>query len=170
MDGIGVVTTASYLTDSEYWLEWWRLNSRGGSEFVAHILNPNQDAFYDYASRSWFADAVRTGHQTITGPYVDAGGTNAYTVTIALPMTIGDTIVGVTGSDIHASRFESDLLSVHARSPLVLVNHESRVIASSSASHLPGDIFPEDQRSDWNSATVELCPGKRGHWQILSPP
>lgn len=145
MDGIGIATATGYLQDSEHWLEWWRRGPRGRVEFVVHSLNPEQDVFYDYESRPWFASPISERRTIVTGPYVDMGGTNTYTLTIAVPIEVAGRIVGVAGADVIASRFERYLVRGQHAAPLplprVLTNGAGRVIASTSAEHPPGTLF-----------------------------
>ncbi|WP_336715509.1 cache domain-containing protein [Arthrobacter sp. USHLN218] len=168
MDGIGIAVAADYLADSAYWLEWWRLGRGGGLEFVAHSLNPRRDAFYDYSSRSWFSSPAASGQTTVTGPYVDIGGTNAYTVTLSLPLITGAGFAGVAGADIPAARFERFLVGPgRGLQPMVLANADLRVIASSSADHLPGALL-EDRLAD-SPNKVPVAAGLHGQapWFLL---
>lgn len=165
MDGIGVATIPGYLADEDYWLEWWRAGPRGSLEFVMHILNPRQDSFYDYPGRAWFASPIASSELVITGPYVDAGGTNSYTVTLAVPLFVDGRTVGVTGADIPVHRFEADLLQGRTEHPLILVNRDLRVIASTSPLHLPGDLLTEaefGQRNGRREAVVDAA-----GWRLL---
>lgn len=159
MDGIGVATIPGYLADEDYWLEWWRVNPRGGLEFVMHMLNPRQDSFYDYPSRAWFSAPITSSMTTVTGPYVDAGGTNASTVTLAAPLLIRGRVVGVTGADIPVARFETDLLEAGSERPLVLVNRDLRVTASTSPQHLPGDLLGAPSVHAWGRDAEETRVG-----------
>lgn len=168
MDGVGVATTADYLEDSPYWLEWWRFDRDRELEFVAHTLNPTHDVFYDYASRPWFSVPVSSGEATVTGPYVDFGGTNTYTVTLALPVAVEGRIVGVAGADIHAAHFEEHLLPGSGpRRTAVLVSEDDRVIASNSADQLPGDRLDLGSGRGWRAVPVELGPGVGVSWRLF---
>ncbi|MFV0432852.1 MAG: cache domain-containing protein [Leucobacter sp.] len=166
MDGIGVATVAGYLSDNDYWLEWWRVDPRGGLEFVTHMLNPQQDSFYDYPARAWFTAPVETSALAVTGPYVDAGGTNAYTVTAAVPVVVDGATIGVAGADIYAFRFESTLLLARAEHPLVLANASRRVIASTTPAHLPGDLLADDLTSKWRGRQVPFDDSGENHWVL----
>jgi hypothetical protein len=173
MDRIGVATALDYLMDSPYWMEWWGYDSRGNLEFVSHSLNPQQDAFYDYTNRSWFSVPQTSGTTAIIGPYVDFGGINSYsyTVTISMPIITARGFAGVAGADILAGQFERFLFTVERdREPVVLVNADLRVIASTTSGHLPGDLLQAYDLTSWSRLELarDLFPHGRS-WQLLSP-
>lgn len=171
MDGIGVAAAVDYLEDSPYWLEWWRYDGRGELEFVAHSLNPQRDAFYDYSARGWFSVPATSGSLVVAGPYVDIGGTNAYTVTVSVPVFTSAGFAGVAGADILAARFERFLLQTdRGEAPVVLANADLRVIASNTARHLPGDLLREGEVAGWTRLELLGDPFPEGKaWQLLSP-
>lgn len=158
MDRIGVAAAMDYLADAPYWMEWWSADPRGELEYVSHSLNPQQDAFYDYTTRTWFASVESSGKTAIIGPYVDFGGINgvssySYTVTISMPILTPGGFAGVAGADILAGQFERFLLTVDPkRAPIVLANSDLRVIASNTSAYLPGDLIPA---SDASPATAQ---------------
>ncbi|WP_449279101.1 cache domain-containing protein [Leucobacter sp. GX24907] len=174
MDGIGIATAAGYLEDCEYWLEWWRKGSRGEVEFVVHSLNPEQDVFYDYASRIWFAKPMAEGRAIVTGPYVDMGGTNSYTVTVAIPIEIMGRAIGVAGADVVASRFERYLLAPAqesgSRALFLLANSDGRVIASGSSEHPPGTLLAPSVEEGWSSLPVDHGAPPQDHWRLFELP
>lgn len=170
LEGIGLVAAPGYLSDSPYWLEWWRYDRQGNLEFVTHQLNPHRDSFYDYPSRHWYASAAATGTVTVTGPYVDLGGTNAYTVTACVPVMTGRGLAVVAGADVAAAHFERFLISAGFEDRMVLVNADLRVIASTSATYLPGDLLSAEQTRSWTRIPVPAeVPAGPGAWQVASP-
>lgn len=169
-EGIGLAAAAGYLADSPYWLEWWRNGHNGEMEFVSHSLNPNRDSFYDYASRRWFLSAAEQSKTTMTGPYVDVGGTNTYTVTAAFPVLTTRGLAAVAGMDIPAAKFERFLLGSSAQSAVVLANSDLRVIASNTGDYLPGDLLDATAARSW--ARVPVLQGLVSPsplWHLLSP-
>ncbi|MHC5557897.1 cache domain-containing protein [Kocuria sp. U4B] len=171
MDGIGMAAAVGYLIDSDYWLEWWRHDGRGGLEFVAHNLNPHRDSFYDYSARSRFSTPASSGSPTITGPYIDLGGTNSYTVTVSVPVFTSSGFAGIAGADIAAGRFERRLLqAVGSRTAVVLTNAALRVIASNTARYLPGDLLRGHSMDRWTRVELggELFSPQMA-WQLFSP-
>lgn len=168
MDGVGVAAAVGYLADGDYWLEWWRHDRRGGLEFVAHSLSPRSDLFYDYSARNWFSAAAASGRTEIVGPYVDVGGTNAYTVTVSVPIDTDRGFAGIAGADIAVARYERLLLSAGCAAPVVLTNADLRVIASNRAEYLPGDLVRAD--GAWGSLDVaaDVFPAGAA-WKLFSP-
>lgn len=179
IDGIGIATTKGYLADSRYWIEWWRFDRHRDLEFVAHSLNPSRDIFYDYSTLDWFTRPLKSHAVAITGPYVDFGGTNASTVTLARPVFVDGACVAVTGADIHTAHFESYLVSAMAENltdeddlgrrrrsedakdpaqpaSAILVNSDNRVITSNSADHLPGDLIDRSTLTEWEAAQIDV--------------
>jgi hypothetical protein len=170
VDGIGLVAAPDYLSDSPYWLEWWRYDRQGRLEFVTHQLNPQKDSFYDYPSRRWYASTAATGTDCVTGPYVDLGGTNTYTVTLCVPVMTAWGLAALAGADMAAANFERFLISAGFENQIVLVNADLRVIASNSAHYLPGDLLTTEQTESWTRIPVpaEVLTGP-GAWQVASP-
>lgn len=167
VDGVGIATVPGYLADSEFWLEWWRIDAHNKLEFVSHSLNPQQDGFYDYAARPWFTAPVASKSAMVTGPYVDAGGTNTYTMTAAVPIELNGSVIGVAGGDIHVSYFESLLASSPFSRTCVLLNADRRVIASTSADHISGELVPESVASGTPRAQVSVGSSAAAGWEVL---
>ncbi|MGC2976166.1 cache domain-containing protein [Brevibacterium sp. FAM 25378] len=175
IDGIGIASVNGYLQDSQFWIEWWRFKNSRELEFVAHSLNPSRDHFYDYADRDWFTRPLSSGGMSVTGPYVDFGGTNTSTVTLALPIVVGGAYVAVAGADIHASHFEDYLLSSATLADVdgalsgsaLLINSDNRVIASNSADHLPGDLVSTNEFASWDSTAINVGPTADAGWHLF---
>lgn len=170
VDGVGVAMAVDCLADSPYWLEWWRRGRDGELEFVAHSLNPRRDAFYDYSSRAWFTTPATAGHGVVTGPYVDIGGTNAYTVTLSMPLMTRRGFAGIAGADIAAARFEQFLVGPgRGPRPVVLANAALRVIASNSADFLPGALLEPAVTASWLQVPVALGLPAQEPWRLFHP-
>lgn len=170
IDGIALVAAPGYLRDSPYWLEWWRYDKRGQLEFGAPQLNPQKDSFYDYPSRRWYASTAATGTASVTGPYVDVGGTNAYTVTACVPVMTARGLAALAGADIAAAYFERFLIRAGVEDQIVLLNADLRVIASNSAHYLPGDLLTAEQTRSWTRIPVPAeVLTETGAWQVASP-
>ena len=168
VDGVGIATAAGYLEDSAYWLEWWRRGRGDNLEFVAHSLNPHRDAFYDYSSRPWFTAPAASRKTTVTGPYVDVGGTNTSTVTLSLPLFTREGFAGVAGADIAAARFEQFLVGPgHRLRPVVLTNAALRVISSNSADYLPGDLLSSSKAGNWVQVPVKADATGQDPWRLI---
>jgi hypothetical protein len=170
VDGVGVAAAVDYLEDSPYWLEWWRRDRNGDLEFVAHSLNPHRDAFYDYSSRAWFTTPAATGQTIVTGPYVDVGGTNAYTVTLSIPLFTKRGFAGIAGADIAAAHFEQFLVGPgRDLRPVVLANAALRVIASNSADFLPGALLQSGVSDSWVQVPVTVGMPEQEPWRLFHP-
>jgi hypothetical protein len=165
MSGMGLVAAPGYLSDSHYWMEWWRYR-RGRLEYGAPQLNPDKDSFYDYPSRRWYTAAAATGTASVTGPYVDAGASNAYTVTACVPVITERGLAAVAGADTPAANFERFLITAGFEDQIVLLNADLRVIASNTANYLPRDLLTAEQTRTWTRIPV---PAETGAWQVASP-
>jgi hypothetical protein len=170
MDGMALVAAPGYLSDSPYWLEWWRYNRRGQLEFGAPQLNPQKDSFYDYPTRRWYTSSAATGTASVTGPYVDVGGTNAYTIAACVPVITGRGLAALAGAEMAAANFERFLISAGLEDQIVLINADLRVIASNNANYLPGDLLTAEQTRSWTRVPVPAdVPAQTGAWQVASP-
>jgi hypothetical protein len=165
MDGMALIAAPGYLSDSHYWMEWWRYR-RGQLEYGAPQLNPRKDSFYDYPSRSWYTSTAAAGTETVTGPYVDVGGTNAYSIAACVPVMTGTGLAVIAGAEIAVANFERFLTGAGFENQVVLVNADLRVIASNSAHYLPGDLLTAEQTRSWTRIPV---PAETGAWQVASP-
>jgi len=142
--GAGVVLAPDVLADAPRWIDWWWADQGIGRLQVD--LDPASAEFYDYTTTEWYREPARTGQPWIAGPYVDYICTREYTFTVAVPVVDEGRFVGVAGADILAGEVERMVLPELARlgradGPAVLVSGSGRVIASSSASILPGEVL-----------------------------
>jgi cache domain-containing protein len=145
--GAGVVLAPAVLADAPRWIEWCWADPHGGISRLDVDLDPGSAEFYDYTTTEWYREPARTGRQWVAGPYVDYICTHQYTFTLAVPLTQAGRFLGVAGADILADQVERLVLPGLARlgPPAVLVNGHGRVIASSSASILPGTVLARQQ-------------------------
>jgi hypothetical protein len=141
--GAGVVLAPGVVADAPRWIEWCWAGSGGGISRLEVDLDPGSAEFYDYTTTEWYREPARTGRQWVAGPYVDYICTHQYTFTLAAPLTVAGRFLGVAGADILADRVERMVLPGLARlgPGTVLVSGHGRVIASSSASILPGTVL-----------------------------
>jgi hypothetical protein len=138
--GAGVVTAPGLLADAEHWLEWWWSPASGDPVRLRVNLDPDSPDFFDCANADWYAVPERTGTPYVAGPHVDYACTNEYATTMALPVTVDGTFVGIAAADVPVSRLEEVVLPhLTAFSPSsVLVNGHGRVVASASPDYAPG--------------------------------
>ena len=142
--GAGVVLAPDALADAPRCIDWWWADQGIGQLEVD--LDPASAEFYDYTTTEWYREPARTGQPCIAGPYVDYICTHKYTFTVSVPVLDDGRFVGVAGADILAGEVERMLLpglSMLGRAdrPAVLVSGDGRVIASGTASVLPGTVL-----------------------------
>jgi hypothetical protein len=144
--GAGVVLAPDALTDAPRCIEWWWADRGTGPGHLEVDLDPGSAEFYDYTTTEWYREPARTGQPCIAGPYVDYICTHKYTFTVSVPVVDDGRFVGVAGADILAGEVERMLLPGlsmlgRANRPAVLVSGDGRVIASGTASILPGTVL-----------------------------
>jgi hypothetical protein len=142
--GAGVVLAPDALADAPRCIDWWWADQGIGQLEVD--LDPESAEFYDYTTTEWYREPARTGQPCIAGPYVDYICTHKYTFTVSVPVVDDGRFVGVAGADILAGEVERMLLPGlsmlgRANGPAVLVSGNGRVIASGTASILPGTVL-----------------------------
>ncbi len=142
--GAGVVLAPDALADAPRCIDWWWADQGIGQLEVD--LDPASAEFYDYTTTEWYREPARTGRPCIAGPYVDYICTHKYTFTVSVPVMENGRFAGVAGADILAGEVERMLLpglSMLGRvnRPAVLVSGNGRVIASGTASILPGTVL-----------------------------
>lgn len=140
--GAGFVADPDFLQDVAHWLDW-RQAIGGGYSSMEVTLDANDVANYDYIHAEWFEVPKSGAPFAIVGPYVDLGGTNAYTITITVPVRLGDSFLGVAGADISVDRVEGLLRRMTRTIGLaaMVVTDEGRVIASSVPRQCPGTLL-----------------------------
>jgi hypothetical protein len=141
--GLGFVAAPGLLTDVPAWLEWWQLRPDGGVRPLLLDLDPATSAYSDYTHWDWYALPRDSHRRAISGPYVDYLCTDEYSLTLAAPVHGPDgSFAGVAAADVYLRHF--DAVAVPALRalgcPAFLVNPRGRVVASTTASRLPGDL------------------------------
>ncbi|HEX4225644.1 MAG TPA: cache domain-containing protein [Pseudonocardiaceae bacterium] len=142
--GAGAIVAPGLLPDADYWLEWWWTRPSGTPEALRVNLDPAAPDFFEYSAAEWYRTPERTLTGHVAGPYVDYACTTEYATTVALPVRAGSTFVGVVAADVPVARLERRVLPALRRlgRPLALTNAAGRVIASSTAQCLPGQLQP----------------------------
>ncbi|TAM68214.1 MAG: hypothetical protein EPN48_12105 [Microbacteriaceae bacterium] len=160
--GAGVIVTPGILADARHWMEWWWAVPHRDPEALRVNLEPTAPDFFDYTSAEWYAIPERTGNRHVAGPYVDYVCRTEYAFTLAQPVRVSGSFVGVAALDISASRFERHVLPALSSLPsaATLVNAAGRVIASTSPHVWPGQRVPA-------SAGERHCEGSVFGWQIF---
>jgi hypothetical protein len=148
VDGAGVAFAPGVLAGASAHLEWWFLGSEDAEPHLrAFDEDPRSPGFYDYRATEWYQVAERIDGPHVTGPYVDALGTDANAITLSTA-TRTDRLLGVACLDISVSAIEQRISRALRRidHKAALINAEGRVIASTSEAHLPGCLVDESDR------------------------
>ncbi|TNM67759.1 hypothetical protein FHN55_10155 [Streptomyces sp. NP160] len=150
LEGIGVAVCAGVLADTDRWMEWWRRGPSGEVAFAKHVLDPSALGFYDYQSRPWFRSPLEAGGQVVVGPYLDAGGCDVYTTTLAAPLALPGGREVVVGGDLDMAWLEAAFLrGVGRRTPaMALVAGNDRVVVSNTALLTSGSRMPQRLKDD----------------------
>lgn len=141
--GAGVVLAPGLLMDARLWIDWWALDDTGAIGPSVFDFDEDSLDFYDYTGADWYL-APRNGSQrSLVGPYVDFNGINDYIVTATVPVTVDGRFVGVAGADLSVDELERRLIVANRRfhTELVVVNASERIVASTSARHVPGSLL-----------------------------
>lgn len=149
--GAGFVAAPGFIADAEWHLAWWlgELNTFGLAARSPHVRrltaveDPSSEEFRDYTTLEWWRVPLSTGRRHLTGPYVDYLCTDAYTVTLTVPVHDGDRMIGVVGADLYVDEIERrQLPRLRALGrPATLVNAAGRVIASTDGARAPGSLL-----------------------------
>nr|WP_314176837.1 hypothetical protein [Streptomyces sp. DSM 40971] len=143
MSGAGFVAAPGLLADAEAWLEWWQTGPGGEARPLLLDLDPEHSPYWDYTHWEWFALARDTGRRAVAGPYVDYLCSDEYSLTLSVPVTVGDRFTGVAAADVYLPDFEAAVMPVLQRltGPACLVNSRGRVAVSTYANHLAGSLL-----------------------------
>lgn len=143
VSGAGFVAAPGLLTDAPAWLEWWQTGPGGDIRPLLLDLDPEHSAYSDYTHWEWFALARDTGQRAVAGPYVDYLCSDEYSLTLSVPVTVGDRFTGVAAADVYLPHFEAEVMPVLQRlpGPAALVNSRGRVAVSTDARRLAGSLL-----------------------------
>ncbi|MFG2860714.1 hypothetical protein [Streptomyces sioyaensis] len=173
-ESLGVAVSSTCLSDTPRWLEWWRRDGGSKAQFISHALNPDSVGFYDYQSREWFRLPVTTHRSCAIGPYVDAGGIEVCTVTLAIPIELPSGSLSVAGGDLSIGALEALLLETLGTRAhkVVLLAANGRVITSNTARYVTGSRLPtgEAQTVPDRVVGVPSADPHRLPWQLLAMP
>jgi len=163
--GAGFVAAPGLLKDAPWHLAWW-LGERNTFEVSAEqpqirslltVDDPEADGFRDYTSLEWWRIPVTTGRMHITGPYVDYLCTDDYTMTMTLPVSADERLLGVVGADQYVTDIERELLPLMLETghALTLTNAHGRVVLSTdftlpTGTLLRGEQFPAEALAAMN--------------------
>jgi len=148
--GAGFIAAPRIVNDADRYMLW--LQKRNGS---VRRLRLNFDITdvdaYDYVTMDWYTRTQTTSAPTLTGPYLDYSGSDALVLTLCVPVTAGDTFLGIAAADLHAQPAE-DMMATQLCTldhDAFLVNRERVIIASSSGRWLPGESLASESSDDF---------------------
>lgn len=169
--GAGVVLAPDVLADAPRWIDWWWADQGAGIGRLDVDLDPESAEFYDYTTTEWYREPARTGRPYVAGPYVDYICTHKYTFTLSVPVTDGSVFLGVAGADILAGEVERMALATLSRlgGPAVLASGGGRVIASTTATLLPGTVLRPGQPGQPDSMCQVSVAGSQP-WLLFREP
>lgn len=136
-----------------------------------HSVDPDSESFYDYAALRWFRTATTSGRPTLSGPFIDAWGSNDYTVTVSVPVPESTGPGGVVAADVDVRRFVDSLTADlrRIRVPLALVNESDRVVVSTVPALSTGlPIRPRSVRGTAESPVLQRFPVSDYGWSVVS--
>lgn len=130
--GMGVLAEVELVTGSPYWMVWWRKDTTGLHVDTHHVLDPEREDFYDYAQGEVYTSTKRTLQPFASGPYIDYGGVDDYTLTLSVPIMKDGQFVGVAAVDMLVSDLERWFAPWLAaeKGATALLNSDDRVIIS----------------------------------------
>jgi methyl-accepting chemotaxis protein len=149
--GVGVIAAEGVLSDRARWMEYYTLGDRGPEFLEVELEDRRHPDYYDYVSVEWFARPAETQQAWITGPFVDEGGTNAFMVTVSVPVLARGRFLGVGATDLRVEQIGTLCAPALRRlgAPAALVNHEGRIVASTDARALPAGAELPGDASAW---------------------
>ena len=137
--GMGFVAAPFVVEGRERYMAWWqRINDRATR--LRLNFDPTSIDVYDYLQMDWYRLAQRGDARVAYGPYVDYSGSDMYTITAAIPITVDGTFLGLAGADLVVGEVEHRLLEVlrQTTEDVVVVNAERRVIAANTPRWIVG--------------------------------
>ncbi len=149
--GMGVIVAPGLLPERPLLLEWWQASADLIEPTRLEVdLSVDSLDFYDYAAAEWFAVPRQTGRRHVVGPYVDVHGTDRYLLTLTEPVLANGAFLGVAGADVPVARFETLVLRGLGDLPVdvVVTSVEGRVVLSTSARWLIGELLPESAAAE----------------------
>lgn len=135
--------------NTSYWtLEWW---FKEGNTIQQSQLERNQDTRerLDFRFFDWFRGPAQDLRPRIEGPYVDYICNGAYTITVAHPVVLHGSFMGVAAVDVLVATLDRLLLPVlgNIGKPALILNRDARVITSTMPRIRCGDLWKPPQNA-----------------------
>ena len=144
-------------------LQWWCRSGPGGAiRRLVVSIDPGSLDFYDYTVAPWFVGTRAGSGAHVTGPYVDATGTNEYVITFSEAIVDSGRFLGVAGVDVLVGTLQSVMHPAMRaiRGDACLVDEEGLVIVTNTPHLLAGAVL-ETAREEDARATLAWAP-----WQL----
>lgn len=121
-------------------LSWWQGTSKTQLTFTT---SGDYKSDIDYYKMEWYRVPAKTHQRHVAGPYVDYLCSDDVTVTVALPLIVDDTFLGVSCVDVLVEAIEDHLLPRFTENPaeITVVNQFDRVLVSSNPSRATGEVM-----------------------------
>jgi hypothetical protein len=164
--GVGFLADPGLVSNPRDRIVSWRRRADGSPYPCLHGTDPTSAQYYEYVDLDWFARLHEGRDAWVTGPYIDYGGTDTNTVTMALRVRrIGGQFFGVLVGDLNGDRVCQDLTDVLRTTPFmaVVVDQEQRVVASTAVDLPVGHRVPADREAP---VDTRLCP--RIDWTLIA--
>lgn len=164
--GVGIVWEGGSSDGDGSGMLWWRADT-GAIARKVHVHNPVSDSYYDYRNSEWYQTARNHPGLTVTGPYIDAWGTDEHAITPSLAIFDNGEFIGVAAADLDVPFVTSWLARILRRhGDLVLVNSDDRVVASNHPLLTPG-LRLEPFLLREGVVVADRVPALVSGWQIL---
>lgn len=136
--GAGFIAAIDLLADAHNHLAWWQGDDRKQLVLASQSVNKEN---IDYSTLEWFRMPMSTGLPHVAGPYVDYLCSDEYTITIAAPVEVGGTRIGVVGLDLLVAAVERELTPRFAAlgHEVTLINGIGRIVVSTDPRCATGD-------------------------------
>lgn len=138
--GAGFIAAIDMLRDARGHLSWWQGADWRKLVLAAQTVNKER---IDYSELEWYRVPVTTGRSHVAGPYVDYLCSDEYTITLATPVWVDGTFVGVLAFDLLIEEVERQLLPRldDLGVDITLVNGIGRVVISTDPLRATGETI-----------------------------
>jgi hypothetical protein len=142
--GAGIALSPGLLDDQPLWMQWW-VTAADGPVPLSFQFDPGRPNFYDYRTAVWYRGAALQLASHLADPHFDAGGTDQFMITAAIPAVVNTTYVGLGCAELTLDQLDgvvSPALSA-LDAPAALITPSGLVAASTDPSLVPGQAAPD---------------------------
>ncbi|WP_158583059.1 PDC sensor domain-containing protein [Nesterenkonia natronophila] len=165
--GAGIIFDPDRIVSPEQLIPWRVRGESGAPEAYGFDFDEHSRDYYDFLQLPWFAEPKATGEPKFTTPYVDFLGVDEYILTAAVPFADDYGFVGVAGSDIEVSTLERVMMRAakNVSGRFVLLGAEGRIVCSTTARFLPGELLEQDTVSGHQLMLPTRVPTLSLYWE-----